>query len=91
MKKDPNDEKSDYILKWNDSNLKVTKSPKINVVDKDRFLEKVKALWLFEEYADISRQNVNKLFLKSWKVKLSDFMWAVEQDITFTIRKATNN
>ena len=91
MKKDPNDEKSDYILRWNDSNLKVTKSPKINVVDKDRFLEKVKALWLFEEYADISRQNVNKLFLKSWKVKLSDFMWAVEQDITFTIRKATNN
>jgi hypothetical protein len=25
--------------------------------------------------------------LKSWKVSLSDFMWAVEQDITFTIKK----
>ena len=90
MKKDPNDEKSDYILKWSDSNLKVTKSPKMNVVDKDRFLEKVKALWLFEECADISWQNVNKLFLKSWKVNLSDFMWAVEQDVTFTIRKVSN-
>ena len=87
IKKDPNDEKSDYILSGSEYDVKVTKSPKMNVVDKDRFLEKIKSIWLFEEYADISRQNVNKLFLKSWKVNLSDFMWAVEQDITFTIKK----
>lgn len=87
IKKDPNDEKSDYILSGSEYDVKVTKSPKMNVVDKDRFLKKIKSLWLFEEYADISRQNVNKLFLKSWKVNLSDFMWAVEQDITFTIKK----
>ena len=87
IKKDPNDEKSDYIISWSKCDVKVTKSPKMNVVDKDRFIEKIKALGLFEEYADISRQNVNNLFLKSWKVNLSDFMGAVEQDITFTMRK----
>lgn len=87
IKKDPNDEKSDYLISWTDYDIKVTKSPKMNIVDKHKFLEKLKALWLFEEYADISRQNVNNLFLKSWKVNISDFMWAVEQDITFTMRK----
>ena len=87
IKKDPNDEKSDYILSGRNQNVKVTKSPKINVVDKEKFLQKIKDLWLFEKYADISWQNVNNLFLKSWKVKLWDFMWAVEQDITFNIRK----
>jgi hypothetical protein len=87
IKKDPNDEKSDYILSWTEYNVKVSKSPKMTVIDKERFLQKIKDLWLFEEYADISRQNVNNLFLKSWKVKLSDFMWAVEQDLTFSIRK----
>ena len=85
--KDPNDEKSGYLISWTNYDIKVTKSPKMNVIDKDKFLEKIKALWLFEEYADISRQNVNNLFLKSWKVNISDFMWAVEQDITFTMRK----
>ena len=84
--KDPHDEKSDYILSGTNQDVKITKSPKMNVIDKDRFLQKIKDLWLFEEYADISWQNVNKLFLKSWKVKLSDFMWAVEQDITFSIK-----
>lgn len=87
IKKDPNDEKSDYILSWTEYNVKITKSPKMTVIDKERFLQKIKDLWLFEKYADISRQNVNNLFLKSWKVKLSDFMWAVEQDLTFSIRK----
>lgn len=87
IKKDPNDEKSDYILSWTEYNIKITKTPKMNVIDKDRFLQKIKSLWLFEEYADISRQNVNNLFLKSWKVTLNDFMWAVEQDIIFSIRK----
>ena len=84
--KDPHDEKSDYILSGTNQDVKITKSPKMNVIDKDKFLQKIKDLWLFEEYADISWQNVNKLFLKSWKVKLSDFMWAVEQDITFSIK-----
>lgn len=87
MKKDPNDENSDYILSGTEKDVKITKNQKINVTDKDKFLEKIKSLWLFEEYADISRQNVNNLFLKSWKVKLSDFIWAVEQDVTFTIKK----
>ena len=87
IEKDPNDEKSDYVLSGTTQDVKVTKSPKMNVVDKDKFLQKIKDLWLFEEYADISRQNVNNLFLKSSKVKLSDFMWAVEQDVTFTIKK----
>jgi len=87
MKKDPNDEKSDYILSWTKYDLKITKSLKINVVDKNKFLGKMKTLWLFDDYADISRQNVNNLFLKSWKVRMSDFVWAVEQDIIFSMRK----
>lgn len=87
IKKDPNDEKSDYILSGTNQDVRVIKSPKMNVVDKDKFLQKIKDLWLFEEYADISWQNVNNLFLKSWKVRLWDFMWAVEQDITFSMRK----
>ena len=74
-------------MSWTDQDVKITKSPKMNVIDKDKFLQKIKDLWLFEEYADISRQNVNNLFLKSWKVILSDFIWAVEQDITFSVRK----
>lgn len=89
MKKDPNDERSNFIICGSDYDVKVTKSPKMNVVDKDRFLQKVKDLWLFEEYADISRQNVNNLFLKSWKVSLGDFMWAVEQDVMFIIKKVS--
>ena len=87
VKKDPNDEKSDFILSWSYANIKITKSPKINIIDKDEFIAKIKDLWLFDEYADISRQNVNKLFLKSGKVKLGDFIWTVEQDTTFTVRK----
>ena len=87
MKKDPNDEKLDYILNWSEKDIRITKSSKINVIDKDKFLEKIKSLWLFEEYADISRQNINNLFFKSWKVKLSDFAWTIEQDIIFNIRK----
>ena len=87
MKKDPNDEKSDYILWWTNQDLRITKSSKINVLDKDKFLDKIKSLWLFEEYADISWQNVNNLFLKSWKVRLNDFVWVIEQDISFTIKK----
>jgi putative RecB family exonuclease len=87
IKKDPHDEKSDYLLSGTTQDVKITKSPKMNVIDKDKFIQKIKDLWLFEEYADISRQNVNNLFLKSWKVRLSDFMWAVEQDITFSMRK----
>ena len=85
--KDPNDEKSDYILSGTNQDVRVSKSPKMNVIDKDKFLQKIKDLWLFEEYADISWQNVNNLFLKSWKVNLSDIMWAVEQDITFTTKR----
>lgn len=87
IKKDPNDEKSDYILSWSSEDIKITKTPKINILDKDKFIEKIKSIWLFEEYADISWQNVNKLFLKSWKVNFGDFIWAIEQDIIFTIRK----
>ena len=87
IKKDPNDEKSDFILSGTDWNVKITKTLKMNVIDKDKFLEKIKSLWLFEEYADIPWQNVNKLFLKSWKVRLSDFLWAVEEDVSFMVRK----
>ena len=87
IKKDPNDEKSDYLLSGTEQDIKITKSQKINIINKDRFLEKIKSLWLFEEYADIPRQNVNKLFLKSWKVKLSDFIWDIEEDTTFSTRK----
>jgi len=87
IKKDPNDEKSDFILSGTNQNVKITKTLKMNVIDKDKFLEKIKSLWLFEEYADIPWQNVNKLFLKSWKVRLSDFLWAVEEDVSFMVRK----
>ncbi len=87
MKKDPNDEKSDYLLSWTAQDVKITKNQKINVVDKDKFLQMIKDLGLFDEYADISWQTVNNLFLKSWKIKLGDFVWIVEQDTTFTARK----
>ncbi len=87
IKKDPNDEKIDFILSGTNQNVKITKTLKMNVIDKDKFLEKIKSLWLFEEYADIPWQNVNKLFLKSWKVRLSDFLWAVEEDVSFMVRK----
>lgn len=87
MKIDPYDEKSDFLLSGTNQNIRITKSPKVNVIDKEKFLDKIKTLWLFEEYADISRQNVNNLFLKSRKVRLSDFMWAVEEDIIFMVKK----
>jgi hypothetical protein len=44
MKKDPNDEKSDYILSGTNQDVKVTKSLKMSVVDKDKFLQKIKDL-----------------------------------------------
>ena len=87
IKKDPNDERSDFLLNGTNRDLKITKSPKISVIDKEKFLDKVKDLWLFEEYADISWQNINKLFLESWKVRLSDFVWEVEQDVVFILKK----
>ena len=87
INKDPNDFQSDFIISWTDEDIKITKSPKINILDKDKFVNKIKELWLFDEYADISRQNVNSLFLKSWKVKLKDFIWTVEEDTSFTIKK----
>jgi hypothetical protein len=42
--KDPHDEKSDYILSGTNQDVKITKSPKMNVIDKDRFLQKIKDL-----------------------------------------------
>jgi hypothetical protein len=44
LKKDPNDEKSDYVISGSNQDLKVTKSPKMNVVDKEKFLQKIKDL-----------------------------------------------
>ena len=87
IKKDLNNEKSDYVLTWSTEDIRISKSPKINVVDKEKFIEKIKSLWLFEKYADISRQNVNNLFFKNKDIKLKDFQWTVEEDITYTIRK----
>jgi hypothetical protein len=45
----------------------------MNVLDKDKFLAKMKELGLFDKYADISRQNVNKIFSASSNVRLRDF------------------
>jgi hypothetical protein len=42
--KDPNDEKCDYILSGTNQDVRVTKSPKMNVIDKDKFLQKIKDL-----------------------------------------------
>ena len=87
IKKDPNDEKSDFILSWTEQNVKVTKNVKMNVLDKDKFLAKMKELGLFDKYADISRQNVNKIFSASSNVRLRDFDWIVESEISYVIKK----
>lgn len=87
MKKDPNDEKSDFLLSWIVHDLKITKVQNFDVVDKDKFLKKIKELWLFEEYADIPLQTLNKLFLKSWKIKISDFVWMVEERLILVLEK----
>jgi hypothetical protein len=42
--KDPHDERSDYILSGTNQDVKITKSSKMNVIDKDRFLQKIKDL-----------------------------------------------
>jgi hypothetical protein len=44
MKKDPYDEKSDFLLSGTNQDIKITKSPKMNVIDKDKFLDKLKTL-----------------------------------------------
>lgn len=85
--KDPNDEQTDFLISGNNWNVRVSKKAKITVLDKDKFIEKIKELWLFESYADIPRQNVDKLFLKDWSATIEDFMWAVSKDIRFDIRK----
>jgi hypothetical protein len=42
---------------------------------------------LFDKYADISRQNVNKIFSASSNVRLRDFDWIVESEISYVIKK----
>ncbi len=87
LKKDPNNEQTDFLIAGNTWNVRVSKKTKISVLDKDKFIEKIKKLWLFDSYADISWQNVDKLFLKDWSASIEDFMWAVSQDIRFDVRK----
>ena len=87
LKKDPDNEQTDFLIAWNNWNVRVSKKVKISVLDKDKFIEKIKELWLFESYADIPWQNVDKLFLKDWSATIEDFMWAVSEDIRFDIRK----
>ena len=87
LKKDPNNEQTDFLIAGNTWNVRVSKKAKISVLDKNKFIEKIKILWLFDSYADISWQNVDKLFLKDWSASIEDFMWAVSQDIRFDVRK----
>lgn len=87
MKKDPDNEQTDFLISWTKWNVKVSKKVKINVIDKDKFIEKVKNLWLFDSYAEISRQNTDKLFLKDWSATIEDFEWAVIEDIRYSILK----
>lgn len=87
MKKDPDNEQNDFLIAWTKWNVKVSKKAKINVLDKEKFVEKVKELWLFDSYAEISRQNTDKLFLKDWVATIEDFEWAVVEDIRFSILK----
>ena len=85
--KDPDNEQNEFLISGNNWNVRVSKKDKITVLDKDKLIEKMKDLWLFEQYAEIPRQNVNKLFLKDWTATIQDFLWAVSQDISFDIRK----
>ena len=87
LKKDPDNEQIDFLIAGNNWNVRVSKKAKISVLDKYKFIEKIKELWLFDSYADIPRQNVDKLFLKDWSATIEDFMWAVSEDIRFDIRK----
>ena len=65
--KDPSNEKWDYLLQWTEQDVKISTSPKFTITDKEKFLWKIKELWLFEKYADIQRQKVNEIFGKmSW-------------------------
>ena len=85
--KDPDNEQSDFLIAGNIWNVRVSKKAKISILDKDKFIEKIKELGLFDSYADIPWQNVDNLFLKDWSATIEDFMWAVSQDIRFDIRK----
>ena len=87
--KDPDDEQSDFLISGSTWNVRVSKKAKISVLDKDKFIEKIKELWLFDSYADIPWQNVDKLFLKDWFATIEDFLWAVSEDVRFDIRKVS--
>jgi hypothetical protein len=87
--KDPDNEQSDFLIAGNNWNVRVSKKAKISILDKDKFIEKIKELGLFDSYADIPRQNVDKLFLKDWSATIEDFLWAVSEDIRFDVRKVS--
>lgn len=87
--KDPDNEQSDFLIAGSTWNVRVSKKAKISILDKDKFIEKIKELWLFDSYADIPWQNVDKLFLKDWSATIEDFLWAVSEDVRFDIRKVS--
>ncbi|HNG97195.1 MAG TPA: PD-(D/E)XK nuclease family protein, partial [Candidatus Absconditabacterales bacterium] len=47
-KKDPSNDKGDYLLQGTEQDVKISTSPKFTVTDKDKFLGKIKELGLFE-------------------------------------------
>ena len=87
--KDPNNEQSDFLIAGSTWNIRVSKKAKISILDKDKFMEKVKELWLFDSYADIPWHNVDKLFLEDWSATVEDFLWAVSEDVRFDFRKVS--
>ncbi len=86
-KKDPLNDKWDYLLQGTTQDVKISTSPKFTVIDKEQFLSKIKEVWLFDKYADISRQKVNDLFGEKWEVSIDDFKNAIKEDISYKITK----
>jgi hypothetical protein len=86
-KKDPDDDKWNYLLQWSAQDVKISQSPKYTVLDKQKFISQVKELWLFDKYADITRQKVNDIFTKSWEANINDFKEIVKEESSYRIGK----
>ena len=56
-------------------------------MNKEAFIAKIKALGLFDKYADVARQKVNDMFGKNNEVSVSDFDDVVTEDLSYKIAK----
>jgi hypothetical protein len=86
ISKDTEDDKNIYVLEWTDKDIKVTKNAKFAILDKEKFLEKIKALWLYENISDTAWRKVDELFKKEEEVSLDEFKDIIGQDISYGMR-----